>query len=189
MHPVTAKRPVLWLAAASLLGLAGCLDIGLVSSIAFPPTIAGLDPAQPWVPLPVGSWVTEGRIEAQAIVGCFGCTPAAAVGLFRAEGEAGAKLLQIAGAPDALVSFLERGDAEARRKGRKPPNIVAAADRVREGAWTGFAIRMSRPDGSRPASGVALAHSSGGSVRLLIVVAASEDAARRIARDVAARQG
>ena len=45
-------------AALCATALAGCLDLGLLSSIAFPPDIPGLDRDQPWVRLPVSSWVT-----------------------------------------------------------------------------------------------------------------------------------
>ena len=182
-------RPAIWVAAGALMGLAGCLDLALVSSIAFPPTIRGLDPGQPWTPLPVGSWITEGGIEAGAISACFGCTPAAAVGMFRARGAEGEKLLGIAEDPPRLARFLrERSRAAPASRTRQPVEIAAAAEPVREGTWRGLAVQLARADGSRAAFGVALARKAErGDVTVIIVVAPQEDAARRIAREVAAR--
>ena len=176
------------LAAGACLGLAGCLDLELVANVVFPPTIAGLDPGQPWIPMPVGSWVTEGRIEAAAIAGCFTCAPAAAVGLFRASGPAGQELMRIAARPETVRAMLQRGP-DRKVDPRKPtPAVTARAEPIREKGWTGFAINLSRDDGSRQAAGVALVRGERGRATVLLVVAESTDAAERIAREVVGRQ-
>lgn len=182
------RRPAIWLGAGALLGLSGCLDLALISSIAFPPTVPGLDPQQSWVSLPVSSWVTEGSVEAAAIAGCFDCASPAAVGLFRASGPAGAELLREASRPEAVAALLLRKQAGKIEAKRAPPAVATAVEPVSEGGWTGFAVRLARSDGSKSATGVALARRGRSGVTVLLVVAGTDQVARRIAREVVAKQ-
>jgi hypothetical protein len=178
-------------AALAALGTAGCLDIGLARSVVFPPDIPGLDRGQPWVRMPVDSWVTEGGIQPLAIAGCFAasCSPAAAVGLFRAQGAEAERLARVAEDPQRLARALLQGKPRPRNLGSAPrPKVAAAAERIREGGWRGFSLHLARQDGSRGAHAAVLTRGTGGTLTIVLVVSAAEDAALRIARDVAARQ-
>ncbi|NNM73500.1 hypothetical protein [Enterovirga aerilata] len=187
-------RPLLAVAAAaaSSLALAACLEVGLASSVAFPPDVPGLDAGQPWLRLPVDAWVTEGGIEPVAIAACFAssCSPPAAVGLFRARGTAAERLAAAAAEPQRLVRALLEGRPRPRSLGSAPrPKITAAAEPLREAGWRGFTLHMARQDGSRPAYAAVLTRMAGGAATAVVVVAAAPDAAQRLAREVAARQG
>jgi hypothetical protein len=186
------KRPVLAGALLAVaLGLAGCAEIGLARSVAFAPDIAGLDGSQPWVRLPVDSWVTEGGIEPVAVAGCFtsACSPPAAVGLFRARGAAADRLARIAADPERLVAALLQAKPRPAAAARPRAKVSAAAERLREGdGWRGFLLHLTRQDGSAGAHGAVLTRMAGGSLAVLIVVAPSGEAALRTAREVVAQQ-
>ena len=173
------------------LGAAGCLDLGLARSVVFPPDIPGLDNAQPWVLLPVDSWVTDGGIQPIAIAGCFApaCAPEAAVGLFRAQGAEAERLARVAEDPQRLARALLEAKLHPRRLGTAPKAQVAtSAERLAEGRWRGFSLHLSRKDGTRGADAAVLTSSAGGTLTVVMVIAAAPDAAIRLARDVAARQ-
>lgn len=178
-----------WISAGALLGLTGCLETSLVGSVLFAPRIAGLSSDAPWVPLPVSAWVTDERIEVRSIEACFdpGCPERAAIGLFRARGREAETLSRAAADPAQLVRYLT-GQGRQMRRNAKRPQAVAAAERVVAGAWTGFSLRLSRPDGSRPAHAVALLRRSGDALTVVLVVVETGGAARRIADEVAAAQ-
>ena len=180
-----------WLAAGILAGfgavaLGGCLDMALMSGVAFPPTIPGL-PAGPYTSLPVGLWVTEGGIEARGIAACLGpgCEPAIAAGLFLARGPEAARLARVADDPDGLVRALRSG-----RRGMNPAGaVVVSAERIRENGWRGFALRMARPDGTGAAFGTVLVRPAGGTLSAILVIGGSDEATRRITRGIAAEAG
>ena len=187
------RRRLAVLAAAFCgLGLAGCVDLDLTSSVAFPPDVPGLDISQPWVRLPVDAWVSEGGIEPVAIAGCFApsCSPPGAIGLFRARGSVAERLAREAGEPGRLARALMEGKPRQTVRATAPrPKIAADAEPLREGAWRGFALHLSRQDGSRAAHAAVLTRMAGGVLTALVVVAPAADAALRLARDVVARQG
>lgn len=173
-------------AAASL--LAGCTGVELLAEAAFPTAVPGLPVGRPWFSLPLGAWLTDGDVVARAISACSdpACGPPAVVGLFEAAGPAAGQWLHLAEDPDALGAALAarpgaRGRATAPRRTSRPD--VAP---LREGAFSGLQVRLSRPDGSRPATGIALAARRGSRTLLILVVAATPDGAERIARSVAA---
>jgi hypothetical protein len=179
-------------AALCATALAGCLDLGLLSSIAFPPDIPGLDRDQPWVRLPVSSWVTDRAVQPVAIMGCFSpsCSPQAAVGLFRARGAEAESLARAAEDPQRLASALLEGKPRPPGLGKTPrPEVAATAEPIREGGWRGFSLHLARKDGSRAAHGAILTRSAGGNLTVVFVVSGAGDAAERIARAVAAHQG
>lgn len=195
-------RPPLVFAAAALagaLGVAGCIDLGLVSDIVFAPTVPGLPADQPWVSLPVNTWVTEGGIRADAMAGCFSsaCTAPAAVGLFTATGSDGRVVASLAADPTRLARFLAEPPKPdpriARSKGTRPPRPVPKVDvavqRLASTQGSGFLVRMTRADGVNPAFGVVIARPHGGATTFVLVVSGSEEAARQLAQDVAARMG
>lgn len=193
-------RPPLVVAAAALagaLGVAGCIDLGLVSDIVFAPTVPGLPADQPWVSLPVGAWVTEGGIRADAMAGCFAaaCKVPAAVGLFTAAGSDGRAVASLAADPARLARFLSEprkpDPRAARGKGTRParPKVDVAVQRLASAEGTGFLVRMTRADGVNPAFGVVIARPNGGATTFVLVVSVSEETARRLAQDVAARMG
>ncbi len=178
-------------AALCATALPGCLDLGLVSSIAFPPDIPGLDRDQPWVRLPVGSWVTDGAVQPVAMVGCFApsCSPQAAIGLFRARGAEAENLARVAQDPQRLASALLEGRPRPSGLGKAPkPKIAADAQPIREGGWRGFSLHLAREDGTRAVHGAILTRSTAGTLTIVFVVSGAENAALRIARTVAANQ-
>ena len=184
------SRPFLLAAAGALLGLSGCIDLSLVSAVAFPPWVPGLDPGQPWVSLPVEAWVQEGELDAVAVAGCFSpaCAPAAAVGIYRARGTEAARLRVVADDPDRLARALLRPPPPRPGRARATVRATAEAELWREGGRTGFTVRLARSDGSRAAHGAALLlDGPDGALTIVLVVSPSGDAARRIAREVAAR--
>lgn len=179
--------------------LSGCLDMALVADIAFPPTMPGLaDPR--FVSLPVGRWVTEGATSARGIAGCLapGCDPGLAVGLFQASGADADALARTADDPDALARALmqdrppeKRPRARVRNGAVSRPRVpvVASSERIREGAWRGFVLRIARADGSQPAFGTALVRTGPRGLTAILVIGLSEGATRRVARAVAAEAG
>lgn len=185
--------------AFGLPALAGCLDLTLITEIAFAPTVPGLPPNQPWVTMPVNAWVTEGGVRAEAMAGCFAeaCTPRAAVGVFRADGSDAAAVARVLADPELLARFLAEPEKRPRRmtarsKPASPAPVRRAAvsvQRLAAGTGPGFVLRMAQADGSRPAFGVVVARPRGGGTSFVLVVSGSEDAARRLAADVAARLG
>lgn len=186
-------------ASAFTAGLGGCLDTGLLADVAFAPRIAGLPPGQPWLPLPVGSWVTESGIEPAAIVACLepACDIRAVVARFKARGGEAATLLRIVDDPERLARELAAPlrsaspGVGARRAASAPADrrAVVSVVRLPEGPARGFVVRMTRPDGSRPAYGVVLSSGGPAAITILMVVAASEAAALRLAREVGAGDG
>lgn len=169
--------------------LAGCLDVGLISEVAFPPTVPGLPPDQPWVALPVGAWVTEGGIRADGVAGCFaaGCAPQAAVGLFRAEGDDAQAVARVLADPERLARYVAGTSGPVRGARRPAARTAVSVERLRSGEASGFVIRIVRPDGGHMATGIVLARIRGRSTTFVLVIAAAEDAARGIAASVAAR--
>jgi hypothetical protein len=171
---------------------AGCIDLSLVREVAFPPAVPGLATDQPWISLPVGAWLLEGDLAANAVAACASpaCPAPSVVGLFTAKGRSGTDLAAAVDRPERLVRALqERSERrDAKRAGPRRPEIVAtvAAERLREGAFSGVLVRLSRPDGSRPAVGAAVTARRAGAVAVVVVVTTSEDGARRLVRDVVA---
>lgn len=180
------------LLAAAAVGLGGCLDGGLASSVAFPPDIPGLVPDQPWVRMPVDAWVADGPVEAVALAACFSqsCAPQAAVGLFRARGREGERLARIADDPERLARAVLAGRPRPRGAAARPrPPVAASAERIREAGWRGFSLHLGRRDGSRGAHAAVLTRQAGGTVTVVMVVSPAPDGALRIAREIAAGQG
>lgn len=178
------------LVTAGLVGVGGCLELSLVREVAFPEIVPGLAAEQPWIHLPVGAWVTEGGIAPRAIAACFdpACAPQAAVAVFVAEGPDAQRLDAVAARPERLVRSLSERRAP-KGKAKPPPDTEARATPFRTGGYAGFAIRIARRDGGKSAAGVALTSRQGRRTRVILVVTSDEDAARRIARDVAAASG
>lgn len=178
-------------AAATVLLAGGCLDLGFMLDTAFPATVPGLRSDQPWLALPIGGWVVEGGISAQAIAACLdpACSPRAAIGLFTATGADAAILARLLDDPDALRrGLLARIAAAPRRSKRRAATAVEVAPR-REGALTGFALRLAGADRSREAAAVVLARRRPDEIRLILIVAPTLEAADRVARDVAPHLG
>lgn len=194
-------RSAACLGLGAVLGLTGCLDTGLLAETAFPPRIAGLAPDQPWVPLPVGSWITESGIQPEAVAACFApsCEVRALVARFRAQGAEAAQLARVVDDPGRLARELTAParprprTTGARERPAAPASpeerAVVSVTRLKDPSGRGLLVRMSRPDGSRPAYGVVLSAGGPGGVTALLVVASSEDGALRLAREVGLRDG
>lgn len=182
-------RAVLTVLAAISAALAGCIDLGFVRDVAFPPGLQGLAPDQPWLFLPVGVWVTEGEIEARAVAGCLAptCTVQAGVGLFEARGRAARQIAALIARPDDLAREVVRGRGPGVARSRAPSEV--AVERIRETGHDGLAVRISRRDGSRAAYGIVLAAARPGSTTVLVVIAPTPEGARRIARETAPNLG
>ena len=176
-------------AALALLAAVGCSEFDRLADYAFPPAVPGLLGRANWVSLPIGGWVTEGGIEAKAIAACFSpnCPAPAGVGLFRAEGRDAALLQAVIADPSLLRRQLEANDRRDPSPQRRRIRIGIAVERFGEGSLPGFAVRLTRPDGSHAAHAAVLATSGPGPVSVLIVVGKTAEEVRRIARDVAGR--
>ena len=199
-RPMTAPRPLLRVALGAVLGaaaagLAGCLDTGLLSDVAFAPQVAGLSPAQPWTALPVDSWIAESGIEPVAISACLsGCEVRAVVARFRARGPDAAILARLVENPAPLLRALSAPPRTSRTSGTGrakpvPPERRAVATVTRlpgPDAARGLLIHLARPDGTRPAYGAVLATGSPEDLSVLLVVTDTEGATLRLARDAAA---
>jgi hypothetical protein len=130
--------------------------------------------------------VTEGGIQGQAMAACFSpaCTPRAAVGIFQANEVEAAQLAAIIDHPAWLQHGLAHGDSPpARRPGREPG--IVTVEPFADAPFKGFVIRLARRDGSRAAFGAALMGPGPGTRKVVIAIAATADAARGLARDVA----
>lgn len=173
-----------------LLGLSGCLDLGILSSGLFARAVPGLRPDQPWVSLPVGVWLVEAAVEPQALSACFApsCDPQAAVAVFAARGREAEELGRVIADPAGLSRLLAEPRG-ALRHGRSRPRTHVTAEARREGALSGFAVRLAGEDGRRSAAGYVLAARRPGSISIVLVIAHTEEAARRIALDVAPHLG
>ena len=180
---------------------AGCLDLGLVADTAFPAEVPGLPSGQPWVSLPVRSWLVQGDVQVRAVSACFDatCRPRAAVAVFDVAGRDAARLTADLADPSALkrelvARALLRPNVRPARSGARPAARGTSLwpPRIDVVASPGpgpprLSVRLARPDGSRAAFGhiVALWHQ--GSVTFVVVIAADEDDARELAGAVAAR--
>lgn len=191
-----STRPAEWLRAClpvgaailSFAAVAACSDFDRLVDVAFPPAVPGLTDGQAWLDLPIGGWVTEGDISAGAIAACFAraCTAPAGVGLFRAEGHDAVLLGELINHPERLKTALERTERADKRSRRRRLNVTVGVAPFSLGTLRGFTIRIARADGRQPAYGAVLASPGrGGSLSFVLVVAASEDTARRIATSAA----
>lgn len=180
---------VLAVVAAISAALAGCIDLGVMRGVAFPPGLDGLSPDQPWLLLPVGVWVTEGEIEARAVAGCLApaCAVQAGIGLFEARGRAASDIAARIARPDEFARDMARIRLGSRANSPVPSEV--AVERIREAGHDGVAVRIARRDGSRAAYGIVLAASRPGSTTVLMVIAPTPEGARRIARETAANLG
>lgn len=181
-------------AAAGALGaisaaLVGCVDLGFMRDVAFPPGLQGLAPDQPWLLLPVGIWVSEGEIEARAVAGCLapGCAVQAGIGLFEARGRAASDIAARIAHPGEFARDMARTRLRSGAKSRVTSEV--AVERIREAGHDGVAVRIARRDGSRAAYGIVLAASRPGLTTVLVVIALTPEGARRIARETAANLG
>ncbi len=175
--------------AAISAALVGCIDLGFVRDVAFPPGLDGLASDQPWLLLPVGVWVTEGEIEARAVAGCLepACAVQAGIGLFEARGRAASEIAARIARPDDLAREVARRRPVSRTTSRVPSEV--AVERIREAGHDGVAVRIARRDGSRAAYGIVLAAAHPGSTTVLVVIASTPEGARRIARETAPNLG
>jgi hypothetical protein len=189
--PARRLRTLLPLGAAilSFAAVSACSDFDRIVDVAFPPTVPGLTDGQDWLDLPIGGWVTEGDVTAGAIAACFAraCTAPGSVGLFRAEGHEAVLLGELIDHPERLKTGLERNDRADRSARRRRITVAVSVAPLNVGTLRGFTIRIARADGSRPAYGAVLASPrAGGSLAFVLVVAASEETAKRLATSAAA---
>ena len=189
-----------WRLAAILLvtPLASCLDVGLLADTTFPPEVPGLPAGQPWVSLPVRSWVVEGDVKVRAVSACFEatCRPQAAVVVFDVAGPDATRLRAALRDPASLErelvarALLRPPVRSGRRRGAPAPGDSLPATRIEVVAASGtsgagLTVRLARPDGSRSTFGVISAVPRPGGMTVVIVIAPSQQAASSLAQDVA----
>ena len=198
MPPLTrAARPPLghrvrrWAVLGSAFLLAatatGCADLSLFAEAAFPPAVPGLPPDAQWLSLPIGPWLTEGGVEARAISACLAvdCPQPAAAAVFTARGARAAELARALDDPAGLAREL------ARRMRARPAPVRERAQTVvveasRDSGLSGYAVRLARSDGSRPAVGLVMGRRDEGAITVVLVIAAEEAVARATIRAIAA---
>lgn len=181
-HPLLAGA----LVGALLAGLAGC---GW-----YPRTIAGVPPGAPWVHLPVSRFLAEDRAEPEALALCPrpDCGPPLAVGVVHLVGPEADRAEAVLASPDRLAQALSRprDPADKGRLGRAAPmapvRSIAAASRLTVGTARGFALSLSRADGTRPVHGAALGQRTGDRLTVVLVIGEDPAVVERMARDVAA---
>lgn len=171
------QKAVALAAAAFLLG--GCIYT--------PRAVQGLPSGGPWFALPLRGWLSEGRALPEAITACGSadCESRLAAGVFRLTGQQATEALAVLRNPAALERVLREEDAKAAaEKGRRPAEIRVEA--LREGAFPGFMLTITSPDGSRPPLyGAAIGASEGAALRTIIVIGQDRQAVREAARKAA----
>lgn len=182
-----AGAAVLLAAQASCIEL-GRLDVALLADAAFPAAVPGLPADRTWTSLPLGTWIADGDLAVQALSACLApdCAPVAAVTILRARGSRAGELARILDDPSRLQSDLAgRFRSRRFRPGRVPPETTVAVERRR----TGFAVRLARTDGTRPAFGHVLARRERGQLGIVVVIAADAAEAERLAGAVVSHLG
>jgi hypothetical protein len=161
--------------------LAGC--------IYFPEPVAGLPGGGGWVALPLRSWLAEGGIRAEGIAGCFAadCAPRVGVGIFRASGAEARTVAAVLREPERILRFVEARDRADTAPWRKAVRTVATVEKLREEGLSGFAVALSREDGTRMAHAAGLAAETREGLRFALVVGESREGVRMMARELAAK--
>lgn len=181
--PNSGRRVLLGLAATLALGVASCRQLGIVADVVFPSTVPGLPADQSWESLPLRRWLTETGIEPVAISACFSCPEPVVAGYFRARGADGVALRRALANPAALLSGRTVG--KVRRSPRVRPGLArVAAQPAQEGGLAG-ALMVATGSRGRRAAVYGMVVERAGVTSAVVIVAVSEEAARRIARGVA----
>lgn len=191
MGPSSPNRRLGAAAALPLLALAGCAEINTVADVVFPSSVPGLPSGEAWTSLPIRRWLTDERrgIDPVAVSVCFtpACAEPAVAALFRARGAEADALRKAALDPRTLLASLRQRPFRHTRRDR--PNVGVTVRQVEEAGRPGLLVEMARANGTQPAAGFAATVEQGGSTQVLLIVAPSEAAARRIARSVLPRLG
>jgi hypothetical protein len=137
------------LAAAGLCLLIACSTTARLADILFPPAVPGLVGDGRWVSLPIGGWVTESDLVAEAIALCAEatCSPRLAIGVFRAGDRAAAGISDVLADPRRLARQIE--GQRSRPGGKDRPSGYGKVSVERMGEANGLVVRQSRPDGQR----------------------------------------
>ena len=191
MDPSSPNRRLGVAAGLSLLALAGCAEINTVADVVFPSSVPGLPSGEAWTSLPIRRWLTDERrgIEPVAVSVCFtpACAEPAVAALFRAQGAEAEALRKAATDPTTLLASLRQRPVRSARPTR--PDVRVVVRQVEEAGRSGLLVELARANGTQPAAGFAATVEQGGSTQVLLIVAPSEAAARRIARNVLPRLG
>jgi hypothetical protein len=172
-------------------GLGALLGIVLTVGCSFIPEPVGGIPEslhEPWVTLPLRTWLAEERAVPEAVALCAppACSPALVIGVVRLTGEEAEAAERILQDPASLARALSGPRPEAAPKDPRRARSVASVVPLREGSLRGLAVALAREDGTRPAHGAALARRVGASLRVVLVVGAEEEAVLDAARRAAA---
>ncbi|WP_210485340.1 hypothetical protein [Microvirga antarctica] len=160
-----------------LLALAACGYI--------PRAVEGVPPGAPWEALPLRKWLAEGRAEPQALAFCAPpeCRPGLVVSVIDLSDKDADISEAILRDPARLARALTSGTP----RDRKIRTLVSSSP-ITASEAKGFAISLSRSDGTRPAFGAALGRRSGASLRVVLVIGDDEAAVLSTVRQVAVRE-
>jgi len=171
------------LAGALAASLGSCAEIGTAVDVVFPSTVPGLPNEEGWDSLPLRRWLTEPGLQPVAISACFRCPNPAVAGLFQASGQ-DAALRRAVSDPRALLASLTR-DTPAARRGKRASRTRVDVLKAQEGGVPGLAVGLSR--GRRRAGGYIATVERPEAMQVLVIVAASEAEARKLARGIVPR--
>ena len=159
--------------------LAACIDLPRYAALHMPSHVEGLPADGSWTALPLRAWLAEGEVRAEAVSACLDpCTPRVAVGVFSATGAQAKALSAALRDPDRLARALERPTRPERPRSR------AQAERL-SGPIPGFALTLSRSDGTRPVHARILARGAD-PLRFVLAVGDDPETVARLATEAAA---
>lgn len=166
------RRRLVW-ALPALIGLvlAACSDLSRRIDLILPDAVRGL-PDEGLRALPIRAWLAEKDVTAEALAGCIAepCPLAAAIGVFRADGQSAAALRSAIRDPASLRTELT---ARRRASASWDKGTAVAVEPFAAGALRGFVVTMRRRDGERPVTGIVLARTE--SIPLRFVLGVAED--------------
>jgi len=162
----------------------GALIGALAACHLVPQPVRGVPFTEPWLVLPLGTWLAEDRAEPEAIALCRPpvCGPGLVVGVVRLSGRE-AELAEAAlRSPERLVRALSTP-----KDPKAPVQTVAVAKPLAAGTARGLTVALRRRDSTRPAYGAVLGQRFGADLRLVLVIGEAPDSVeatvRRVARE------
>jgi hypothetical protein len=171
-------HPGLFIGAALAAALAACIDLPRYAALHFPSHVEGLPADGSWTALPLRAWLAEGEVRAEAVSACLDpCAPRVAVGVFRATGAQARALAAALRDPEGLARALEHPTRPDR------PRAAARAQRL-TGAVPGFALTLTRTDGTRPVHARVLARGAD-PLRFVLAIGEDPEAVARLAAEAA----
>jgi len=147
-----------------------------------PQAVRGVPFEEPWLVLPLRSWLAENRAEPEAIALCRPpvCGPGLVVGVVRLSGREADLAEGALRSPERLARALSTP-----KDPKSTVQTAATAKPLVAGASRGLTLTLQRRDGTHPAYGAVLAHRFGADLRMVLVIGEDPDSVENTARRVA----